>query len=141
TLAKAAANLEKAQADGPPAAGGAGAGASAAGVAAAGAGLRVTAAAVKEIQDLGGDAIGQTRSLTMDLSPPALTLGLAAGIEWLAEQNRRLGLDVRISLPPRPQAVADDVKILLFQAVRELLTNIIKHARAKCVGVTVRQQG
>ena len=94
-----------------------------------------------ELQQLLGEAIQQTRQLTLELSPPTLyTLGLPAAVEWLGELFRKHGLEVQVvsdlSVPP-----TDDIKSLLFQAVRELLTNVVKHARAKRATVTLGTKG
>jgi signal transduction histidine kinase len=96
---------------------------------------------MNEVQQLVGEAIKQTRSLTMELSPPVLSLGLDAAVEWLAEQNRKYGIDVEFRSFLRSQRMPEEVKILLFQAVRELLTNVIKHAHARRAVVTLRNLG
>jgi PAS domain S-box-containing protein len=75
-------------------------------------------------------AITRTRQLTVELSPPILeNEGLADALEWLQSQMRELhGLEVTIEaahsfcLPDR------GLRVLLFQIVRELLFNVIKHA-------------
>src|SRR5687768_16930330 len=94
-----------------------------------------------EVQQLVADAIKQTRSLTMELSPPVLSLGLEAAVEWLAEQNRGHGLAVEVRSFLRSLQLPEEVKILLFEAVRELLNNVIKHARATRAVVTLRNLG
>jgi PAS domain S-box-containing protein len=99
------------------------------------------ATTMQEVQQLVAEAIKQTRSLTLELSPPVLSLGLDAAVEWLAEQNRKHGLDVEFRSFLRSQRMPEEVKILLFQAVRELLNNVIKHAHAKHVSVTLRSVG
>lgn len=79
-------------------------------------------------------AIQDVRTLTVDLSPPVLyELGLGAALEWLAERvQRRHGLAVHlVSRPPVPLPVP--VRVLAFQITRELLINVVKHARANLV--------
>lgn len=75
-------------------------------------------------------AIETTRQLTVSLSPPILKMeGLADALGWLQRQMRDLhGLDVRIEQAERVQVPDPDLRVLLFQAVRELLFNVIKHA-------------
>jgi PAS domain S-box-containing protein len=77
------------------------------------------------------DAIAAARSLSVELFPPALhERGLPSALEWLAGWMRqKYGLTVRLSLDPRGNPDRKDVRILLFESVRELLFNVIKHAR------------
>jgi signal transduction histidine kinase len=96
---------------------------------------------IAQLQQLLGDAIRQTRSLTLELSPPVLSLGLEAAVEWLGEQNRQHGLTVELRSFLRSPRMPEEVKLLLFQAVRELLNNVIKHAHASRALVTLRNVG
>jgi signal transduction histidine kinase len=83
-----------------------------------------------DIIDLLEQTIAHTRSLTFELSPPILyELGLAAALEWLAEQmGTRYGLRVSVRARPFAEPLADDLRAFLFTAVREMLFNVIKHA-------------
>jgi signal transduction histidine kinase len=84
-------------------------------------------------------AIGHTRSLTCELSPPLLyEAGLEAAVRWLADQiRRRHGLEVRVESRGDVRSLEHELKVLLFQGVRELLTNTVKHARARLAGVEI----
>jgi signal transduction histidine kinase len=85
---------------------------------------------IYEIEEALGDSVKMTRSLSVDLSPPVLhDEGLFAALRWLAaqmEQQQRLAVSVvaEDGLPP----LDDDLRVLLFQFVRELLFNVVKHA-------------
>jgi signal transduction histidine kinase len=85
--------------------------------------------------------IKDTRSLTFDLSPPILyQLGLEAALEWLTEQtSEQYGIMVAFENNEQEKALKDDLKIFLFQAVRELLTNVAKHARAQNAKVSIQR--
>jgi signal transduction histidine kinase len=78
------------------------------------------------------EALQELRSLQFELSPPALYReGLAAGLRWLAsDASRRFGVDLsfaqRGSLPDLPP----DTMVVLFQCARELVYNLVKHAKA-----------
>lgn len=76
------------------------------------------------------EALTYTRSLVAELSPQVLYhLGLAAALRWLGEQMAKSHLQVHTVLPDRASLnLSDDVAINLFQAVRELLFNVVKHA-------------
>ena len=80
-------------------------------------------------------AITQTRTLTAEISPPVLyELGLAAAVQWLGDRLRsEHGISFQLDGESRRQPLGEEVRIVLFQAVRELIVNVVKHARAsKC---------
>lgn len=83
----------------------------------------------------------QLRRLSRELRPPILDdLGLAPALEWLAEgMAERSGLtisvDVGVGRLPSP------VETALYRVVQEALTNAVRHARAKRVGLEVRAEG
>ena len=101
------------------------------------------AGALDEIRGLIAEIIKSTRSLTFELSPPVLyELGLEAAVEWLVRQAREQhGLTAEFRDDRRPKPVDNDVRVLLFQAVRELLVNVAKHAHANKVKVSTRRVG
>ncbi len=75
------------------------------------------------------ESIRITRSLSTELSPPALHQGgISAGLEWLARWMRDAhDFDVALSVDA-PDDLSDDIRVILFESVRELLFNIVKHA-------------
>ncbi len=77
------------------------------------------------------EAIETGRSLTTELSPPVLREGgLVPGLEWLAGwMKKQHGLSVEVIVEEQPEKVRQDVGLLLFESVRELLFNVVKHAR------------
>lgn len=100
----------------------------------------------EELEKIGGlleQAISDTRSLTFKISSPILyELGLDAALEWLTEQvQNEHGIAVRFVTDGRPGALADDVKVTLFQAVGELLVNVVKHSQARNLEVSCRHEG
>jgi len=94
-----------------------------------------------EIHALMEQALSDTRSLTFELSPPVLyELGLKAGIEWLADQIRdRHGVKVDLVDDGRIWPLDEDVRGILFRAVRELLINVVKHAQTDKATVSLRR--
>lgn len=87
------------------------------------------------------EAIETSRSLAVELSPPLLyELGLPHTIHWLARKVREQhGLQVDVTVEGEPDPDTDEIKTLLFNAVRELLLNVLKHAhtnRARVVMTT-----
>jgi signal transduction histidine kinase len=83
----------------------------------------------ERLVDLLDEATALTRALSHELSPPLLeSEDLGDILSWLAEQKRaRYGLEVSVEVGPVPVPEAD-LRILLFQLVRELLFNVVKHA-------------
>jgi PAS domain S-box-containing protein len=85
-------------------------------------------------------SIQYTRSLTFELSPPALyELGLEAAVEGLAAQIRRQhGISVNVKKDGwTGKELSDEMRILLFKTVRELLINVVKHADARTATVSI----
>ncbi len=95
---------------------------------------------IDEVNDLVKQTIQDTRSLTFELSPPVLyELGLVAAIDWLAEQFQlKHGLKCIVESDNKPKPLSQDFEVVLFRSVRELLINIVKHAEAKKVKITIR---
>jgi len=95
----------------------------------------------EEIFKLIDQIIKETRNLTFEISPPILhQLGLEAAIEWLTEKmHKQHSIVVDFEDDKREKTVDEYMKILLFQAVRELLTNIIKHAQSQKAKVSIKR--
>src|SRR5215471_4319834 len=76
------------------------------------------------------EAIAAARSLSFELFPPVLHgSGLPAALTWLADWMRHQhGLVVQVSADPLANSSRKDVRTLLFESVRELLFNTVKHA-------------
>jgi PAS domain S-box-containing protein len=88
--------------------------------------------------------IQHTRSLTFDLSFPILyELGFEAAVAvWLVEEiQEKYGIKSEFEDDEKPKPLDDDVRVLLFRNVRELLVNVVRHADAKKVKVSVRKAG
>ena len=97
---------------------------------------------LKEVCDSLGQTIQDTRSLTFDLSSPILyELGFEMAVsEWLNEQiQKKNGIATGFLDDGKPKPLDDDIRVLLFRTVRELLINVVKHARAKNVTVSTRK--
>ena len=92
-----------------------------------------------EIQDMTAEVIKETRTLTFDLCPPILyELGLTRAVEWLAKHfETTYGLSVLVEKRGDVGDVCEETRFLLFPAVRELLSNVVKHARAHEVLVRI----
>ncbi len=98
--------------------------------------------------------IEDTRSLTFEISPPILyDMGLEPALEWQLEQiKEHQDIETVFQSDDRDKPLSDTCKIVLFKAARELLFNVIKHARAdkvllsvlrvdSCIRITVSDNG
>lgn len=96
---------------------------------------------LNQIRSLLDESISLTRNLSIDLSPAILHgEGLSDALTWLAKQMYDLyGLEVSIQTNGVSTRFEDTLRILLFQAVREALFNIVKHAETRHASVTVER--
>lgn len=94
-----------------------------------------------EVRAFVDEAIANTRSVTFDLSPPILyQVGFEAALEWLGEQTRdRHKIAAHLENDNLPKPLSDEARAMLFQVVRELFANLIKHAQAQNVWVRLRR--
>jgi PAS domain S-box-containing protein len=85
------------------------------------------------------EAIAAARSLSLELFPPLLHgSGLPAALIWLAERTgKEYGIAIQISADPLANSDRKDVRTLLFESVRELLLNAVKHGEVDGVNVTL----
>lgn len=96
-----------------------------------------------EIQELLDKAIRYTRHLTMAISPPILyQLGLVPALEWLAEEySRSHKLNIHVNVGQRMIDIDEDLRGIIYRSIRELLLNVVKHAAAGTVDVTISTDG
>jgi PAS domain S-box-containing protein len=97
---------------------------------------------VAEIVEMLDQTHQAVRSLTFQLSPPILQdLGLIAGLRWLArEMQKQFGLDVSVEADEPLPMLSGEPNYLLFRCVRELLFNVVKHAKAQVARIEVRSE-
>jgi PAS domain S-box-containing protein len=82
------------------------------------------------------------RQISAGLRPGALdTLGLAAAVEWYAQDfERRSGIPCALSIEPDEIEADQDLATDVFRILQEALTNVARHARATRVQVTLKQK-
>jgi signal transduction histidine kinase len=96
-----------------------------------------------EISNTLFETLGDTQQLMLELSSPAMhEIGLCSAIsEWLDMQiGNRYNLKTGFinNLPDNREKTLDsNARTLLFRNVRELLVNVVKHARANKVSVRI----
>ncbi|MGC1272145.1 MAG: response regulator, partial [Planctomycetaceae bacterium] len=98
---------------------------------------------MKHVDDLLDRSIRLSRNLTHRASPPVLyDAGLAPALEWLGRQMAdEHGLEVEVDCDDTAQPESQDTRILLYQACRELLFNVVKHAGAKRCKLAMHRAG
>ncbi|MBI1804315.1 MAG: PAS domain S-box protein [Ignavibacteriae bacterium] len=98
---------------------------------------------LQELRELIEQSILQTQELTFELCPPILyELSFESAVEWLTERlGRQHGIAFSFENDKGTKPLAIDLKIVLFQAVREILINAIKHAEAQHVAVSTVREG
>ncbi len=81
------------------------------------------------------------RSLTFQLSPPILhDLGFEPAVQWLVEDvQKTYGLTITFQEAGGRSELDERVRVLLYRAVRELLINVAKHARATSARVSLER--
>ena len=80
------------------------------------------------------------RRVIEDLRPTLLdNLGLVAALRWQAEQRCSQGhLQLELDLPDEEPVLNGDASIAIFRCVQEILSNVLKHAGAKRVKLSLR---
>ena len=83
------------------------------------------------------EAMQVSRSLTVELQPPVLyELGLIPALHRLQlEMKAKWKLSIEVSAEDQAEPTSDDLRIFLFEAVRELLLNVVKHAEVDAASV------
>jgi signal transduction histidine kinase len=92
------------------------------------------------------ETIKETRNLMSELSSPSMNeIGLSAAIsEWLEEN-----IENRYNLKTQfidnmdnldMELLEENVQVILFRNIRELLANTVKHAQARNVSVTMQTE-
>ena len=95
-------------------------------------------ASLTKIDQMLDQALTYTRSLVAELSPHVLyQFGLSKSLVWLGDQMKQHALDVTVQTGQGAFTLSDDQSVLLFQSVRELLFNVVKHAHTDRASVTI----
>ena len=94
-------------------------------------------ACVTGITEIISELIQRTRASIQNLySTPICQGGLKAGLQSLVgELKKTHGLSCSTNLGPMPKCLSREAEQVLYRSVRELLFNIVKHARASRAGI------
>jgi signal transduction histidine kinase len=97
---------------------------------------------IKSMLALIDETIQTVRKVSEDLRPGILDdFGLSAAIEWQAEEfQKRTGITCKTFFEPKEFDLNKTKSTALFRIVQEALTNIIRHAHATEVAITLRRK-
>ena len=98
---------------------------------------------LSEVRDLVDLSIRNTQSLTFDLCPPILyELSFEAAAGWLADQfHQQHGIEFIVHDDGAAKPLTEEMRAILFQALREIYVNVVKHAAATKVDVALSRCG
>ncbi|CAD5203455.1 PAS domain S-box protein [Pseudomonas sp. FEN] len=82
------------------------------------------------------------RDVATALRPPILDAGIASAIEWQARRfEARTQIPCLVQVPEHVPALSDAKAIGLFRILQEALTNVMRHAQAHTVELTLAIEG
>jgi signal transduction histidine kinase len=95
--------------------------------------------ALEEMASRIQDVQERTRTVISDLSPPGLyDLGLVPALQWLTLHARNCdGLQVSLTGQVQEHALSQELRVLVFKLVRELLRNVVKHSGVRHASLQV----
>ncbi len=93
------------------------------------------------IKDIIIETVDEARNLTFEISPPILyEFGLEAALEWYIQKfQEQHALTVELINDGEEKPLGEDARVVLFRAVRELMFNIVKHAQASHVKLSLQR--
>jgi len=98
---------------------------------------------IEEIRSITARLIEQMHDISALLSPPGLDdIGLIPTLDDLIEHYRRVSpAEITFDRPDEEFAIKGDYALTIYRIVQEALTNIVKHATADRINVSLRYQG
>jgi PAS domain S-box-containing protein len=87
-------------------------------------------------------SIRVVRDVTSALRPSLLDLGIDAALEWLVEKFiEQTGIQSTLRLGEQDIAMHDECATAIFRIVQETLGNIVRHAQANTVEISLDRRG
>jgi len=96
---------------------------------------------IEDVLEIVDQTMNQIRELTFDLSPPELyQFGIEIALESLCERkSKSYNISIKFSYDEKPIPLDESDCILVYQSARELVFNVIKHASATKIHVSVKR--
>ncbi|MCA1787121.1 MAG: response regulator, partial [Desulfobacteraceae bacterium] len=97
--------------------------------------------AAHKIEGILEETLAELRSLTLDLSPSAiLNDGLAGGVNWLVNyMKKKFDFTLKSRVDETIDPISENTCFLLFQCIKELLFNVVKHAGEKQATISIER--
>lgn len=97
------------------------------------------AATLDDMQGLVDKMFMVARSVSTSLRPAALDFGLLPALEWLAQDvAQRSRIICKVDFDTSDLSLPDAQSATIFRVVQESLTNVVRHAQAGQVDITLR---
>jgi signal transduction histidine kinase len=98
-----------------------------------------SAANLRQLEGLVAHSLDELQRLISDLRPSHLDdLGLPAALRWYAsEVQARVPLQVQVEVSGDQRPIEAVMNTTLFRVAQEAMTNVVKHAEAKAVKITL----
>jgi signal transduction histidine kinase len=98
-------------------------------------------ARIKRLSALIDSGIDLKRRIIENLRPSLLDhLGLASALHWYVQETcRSAGIESRLMVSERLERLPSDLEIALYRLVQESVDNIVKHAQAKALDLTLER--
>jgi two-component system sensor histidine kinase UhpB len=96
---------------------------------------------IADTRKLAHQTLRAIRNLSIDLRPSALDdLGLLPALRWyVKEYQQKCAIEVDFSAPGFKDRLSPEMETALYRIVQEALTNTARHANAKKVVITMRE--
>lgn len=97
---------------------------------------------INDMLSMTENAIHRIRYLVGSMRPTTLDIGIVPTLEWLVVNfTKSTGILCQLQTPPYELKLADAQVTLLFRLVQEALKNVIQHAEANRVDITLVKEG
>src|ERR1700761_5539241 len=96
---------------------------------------------LESVKRLAEEALRSVRNLALLVRPSMLDdLGLEPALHWQAKEfSRRCGIPVSLNIEGKLDNLPEALRLCLYRAIQEAMTNCVKHAGASHVAVVVKQ--
>lgn len=96
---------------------------------------------LESIRNLAERGVTETRNMALLLRPSMLDdFGLVPALNWQAKETaKRSGLRVQVAAADMQQELPEEHKTCIYRIVQEALNNVMRHAQASAVQVSLQQ--
>jgi signal transduction histidine kinase len=96
---------------------------------------------LESVKRLAEEALRSVRNLALLVRPSMLDdLGLGPALHWQAKEfSRRCGIPVSVDIEGNLDQLPEPLRLCLYRAIQEAMTNCGKHAEASRINVVVKQ--